>query len=153
MEIVIRKLHETEEAPNHLLLEADPSKKKIAEYLKSGIVFVAEYQHELVGVIVVVPRGEEDEIVNLAVEAKYRGRGIAKKLLHFVTKQSEESGKHHVVIGTGNSSINQLALYQKCGFRIENIIKNYFIENYEEAIFENGIQCMDMIVLKKRIKF
>lgn len=57
-----------------------------------------------------------------------------------------------LVVGTGNSSFDQLALYQKCGFRMKGIIEDYFIEHYEEPIFENGIQCRDMIRLSLKIK-
>jgi ribosomal protein S18 acetylase RimI-like enzyme len=54
---------------------------------------------------------------------------------------------HTLEVGTGNSSIGQLALYQKCGFRITGIDYNYFIRHYDEPIFENGIPCRDMIRL------
>ena len=40
-----------------------------------------------------------------------------------------------------NSSI------QKCGFRITGIDIDFFIRCYQEEIFENGIQCRDMIRL------
>ncbi len=50
-------------------------------------------------------------------------------------------------IGTGNSSVNQLSLYQKCGFRITGIEHDYFTKHYEEEIVENGLLCRDMIRL------
>lgn len=56
-----------------------------------------------------------------------------------------------LMIGTGNSSINQLALYQKCGFRVIGVERDFFINNYDEPIFENGIQCVDMIRLSIEI--
>ena len=46
-----------------------------------------------------------------------------------------------------NISTMQFALYQKMGFEIQEIWKNYFVNNYPEAIFEHGIQCKDMIRL------
>lgn len=52
-------------------------------------------------------------------------------------------------IGTGNSSIAPLILCQKCGFRITGIDRDFFIRHYSEEIFENGIQCKDMIRLSK----
>lgn len=50
-------------------------------------------------------------------------------------------------VGTGNSSISQLAFYQKCGFRIVGVDKDFFKRHYEERIIENGIECIDMIRL------
>lgn len=46
---------------------------------------------------------------------------------------------------TGNSSMGQLVLYQKSGFRIVGVNVDYFVRNYKELIFENGIQYRDMI--------
>lgn len=62
-------------------------------------------------------------------------------------EQAKREGYQKIEIGTGNSSIHQLALYQKCGFRITGIDQDFFIRNYEEEIYENGIQCRDMIRL------
>nr|WP_084135835.1 N-acetyltransferase [Jeotgalicoccus psychrophilus] len=53
--------------------------------------------------------------------------------------------------GTRNSSIGQLALYQKCGFKITGVDKSFFIRNYEEEILENGIQCRDIIRLTQKL--
>lgn len=50
-------------------------------------------------------------------------------------------------IGTGNSSIAQLSLYQKCWFVIESIDKDFFSKHYDHPIIENGIVCKDMIRL------
>ena len=59
----------------------------------------------------------------------------------------KKKGYKKIEIGTGNSSLGQLALYQKCGFRITGIDIDFFIRCYQEEIFENGIQCRDMIRL------
>ncbi|MGX8177137.1 GNAT family N-acetyltransferase [Exiguobacterium artemiae] len=56
-----------------------------------------------------------------------------------------------IEIGTGNSSIGQLALYQKCGFRIVGVDLNFFLRHYEEDIIENGIRCTDMIRLSQDV--
>ncbi|MBZ5748858.1 GNAT family N-acetyltransferase [Metabacillus rhizolycopersici] len=152
MAIIIRGLFQQEPVPYGLLLEADPSREKIDGYIDKGICFVAEKNHEVVGIIIIVSLEETvDEILNLAVRKEYRGKGIAKKLIEFAVNSSVSRGKLELLVGTGNSSLDQLAFYQKCGFRIDTIKKNYFIENYREVIIENGIRCMDMIMLKRRI--
>lgn len=68
-----------------------------------------------------------------------------KHIFNILKKRNYEK----VTLGTGNSSINQLAFYQKLGFRITRIRKNYFVDHYSEAIFENDIQCVDLIILEK----
>ncbi|MNP84355.1 putative N-acetyltransferase YvbK [compost metagenome] len=56
-------------------------------------------------------------------------------------------GAKTIEVGTGNSSVGQLALYQKCGFRITGIDRDFFIRHYSEEIVENGIKVVDMIRL------
>ena len=52
-----------------------------------------------------------------------------------------------VEIRTSNSSLDQLALYQKLGFRITGIVAGFF-DDYPEPIVENGIACRDMVRLR-----
>ena len=54
-------------------------------------------------------------------------------------------------VGTGNAGIGQLALYQRCGFSIESIEKDYFVRHYPEPIYENGIECRDMVRLRMEL--
>ncbi|GMQ30855.1 hypothetical protein [Algoriphagus confluentis] len=47
------------------------------------------------------------------------------------------------------NNYSQLALYQKTGYEIVGIEKDFFIQNYPEPIFENGIPCKHKIILEK----
>ena len=58
------------------------------------------------------------EIKNIAVREDRQGQGLGKKLLQEAIRVAKNKGYERIEIGTGNSSIGQLALYQKCGFRI-----------------------------------
>ncbi|MFA1820184.1 GNAT family N-acetyltransferase [Virgibacillus oceani] len=146
----IRKLKKHEQAPMNLLLLADPSRKIVEEYLKRGECYVAETSEEVVGVYVLLPtRPETIELINVAVAEEQHGRGIGKQLVMDAIKKVKDKGYKTMEIGTGNSSIGQLALYQKCGFRISGIDKDFFTRYYSEEIFENGIQCKDMIRLSQ----
>ncbi|QOY35513.1 GNAT family N-acetyltransferase [Anaerobacillus isosaccharinicus] len=146
----IRKLHLSEEPPMELLLLADPSLVIVEEYLNRGECFVAETNEEIVGVYVLLPtRSKTVELVNVAVVEEQHGKGIGKQLVMDAIKVAKTNGYITIEIGTGNSSIGQLALYQKCGFRITGVDVDFFIRHYSEAIFENGIQCRDMIRLSQ----
>ena len=46
-----------------------------------------------------------------------------------------------------------IPFYEKCGFEKSHIIKNFFIKNYDKPIIENGVQLVDMVYLKKNIKY
>lgn len=152
MKLNIRQLPVHENPPMELLLSADPSQKIVDEYLKRGRCFIAESRNQLIGVYVLLPtRPQTIEIVNLAVDARHQGNGIGKHLLRHAIQTTQAMGYTTIEIGTGNSSIGQLALYQKCGFRIVGVDINFFLRHYEEEIVENGIRCTDMIRLSQDI--
>lgn len=147
----IRKLNLQEEPPWNLLLLADPSKELVQSYLKNGECYVADDETEVIGEFVLLPtRPGTVEIVNIAVVENQQGRGLGKQLLRAAINIAKSRKYKTVEIGTGNSSIGQLYLYQKCGFRINWVDKDFFIKHYMEEIFENGIQCRDMIRLSLR---
>ncbi|PRX28312.1 acetyltransferase (GNAT) family protein [Orenia metallireducens] len=93
-------------------------------------------------------RPETIEIVNIAIKEDYQSKGLGKLLLKDAIKKALAYGAKILEIGTANSSIFQLALYQKLGFRITGIDKDFFLKHYDEPIYENGIQCLDMIRLQ-----
>ncbi|UII54209.1 GNAT family N-acetyltransferase [Cytobacillus spongiae] len=146
----IRMLTEKETAPMELLLLADPNKKLVKEYIMRGECYILEEDENPIGVFVLLPtRPDTIELVNVAVAKPYQGRGLGKSLIIHAVQVSREKGYKTIEVGTGNSSINQLVLYQKCGFRMTGVDVNYFKRHYKEAIFENGIQCIDMIRLSQ----
>ena len=148
----IRLLSDKENPPMDLLLLADPSPKMVEEYLKEGESYIAESENQLIGIYVLLPtRPETVEIVNVAVAEKYQSRGIGKLLVKDAIEKAKIKGFKTIEVGTGNSSIGQLALYQKSGFRITGVDKDFFIRNYDEEIYENGIQCQDMLRLAQEL--
>ncbi|WP_299516531.1 GNAT family N-acetyltransferase [uncultured Rummeliibacillus sp.] len=148
--MLIRKLNIDERPPMGLLLLADPSRKIVEEYLQRGQCFVAESNDQVIGCYVLLEtRPETVELVNIAVEEIFQGKGIGKKLVMNAIEVAKSKGYKTIELGTGNSSISQLALYQKCGFRITGVDIDFFTKHYTQDIFENGIQCRDMIRLSR----
>ncbi|WP_419885168.1 GNAT family N-acetyltransferase [Paenibacillus sp. B-A-8] len=146
--MLIRKLNAEEQPPLHLLLLADPSQSLVEAYLKRGQCFVAEIENCIIGVYVLLQtRPETVELVNIAVDEKQQSKGIGKRLVYHAIENARLLGAKTIEVGTGNSSVGQLALYQKCGFRITGIDKDFFIRHYSEEIVENGIKVVDMIRL------
>ncbi|GLO64648.1 acetyltransferase [Oceanobacillus sp. E9] len=149
---MIRRLKEIENAPMKLLLLADPSESIVIEYLQRGSCYVLEKNNQVIGEYVLIPtRPETIEIVNVAVDESFHGQGFGKKLILHAIEESKKLGYKTIEIGTGNSGVNQLALYQKCGFRMIGIDRDFFVRHYDEPIFENGIQVIDMVRLSMDI--
>ena len=135
-------------AHGELLLDADPAEKLVKEYTSRSTCFELRQNDELAGVIVLLPtRPETVEIMNLAVAKNFRGQKLAQTLLHYVLDWSKQSGFRRVEIGTGSTGVQQLYLYQKCGFRMTHIEHDFFLHHYEEEIIENGLVLKDMVRL------
>lgn len=145
----IRKLAANEKMPYDLLLLADPSATMINTYLPFSDVYVLEQKKQVIAVYALLKDNDMLEIKNIAVNPAHQGKGLGKILLQDAAQRARAGGFKKLCIGTGNSSIAQLYLYQRQGFEITSIRKNYFTAHYPEPIYENGIQCRHMIVLEK----
>ena len=135
-----------------LLLLADPSKEMVDQYIQMSTIYEVLNQNLLVGILVLMENSNEEvEIKNIAIDPAYQGKGLGKNLIHFGINESKKLGYSRISICTGNSSTHQLALYKKCGFQLCTIFHDFFIHNYEEEIWENGIQCKDLIKLEQKL--
>ncbi|KXF80981.1 GNAT family N-acetyltransferase [Enterovibrio coralii] len=134
-------------APLNLLLEADPSESSIQSYLPDSWCYVVQEGDDIIGVCVVKPlNGDVVEIFNIATHPDRQQQGIGTKLLEFALMQLRQKGVSRIELGTGSFGY-QLTYYQRQGFRVDRILKDHFLDNYPEPIFENGIQHKDMLRL------
>ncbi|MFC5647854.1 GNAT family N-acetyltransferase [Paenibacillus solisilvae] len=148
--MIIRKLQSGEPPPVELLLLADESPALVEEYIQRGQCFVAEADGVIIGEYVLLPtRPATVELVNIAVSPGWQGKGIGKQLVHHAVRHARELGYQTIEIGTGNSGFGQLALYQKCGFRMVGIDRDFYVRHYAQEIYENGIQLRDMVRLSQ----
>ena len=148
----IRKLQLGELPPLPLLLLADPSLEVIQQYLPVSDVYMAEISNEVVGVYVLMSVRSTPaaiEIKNIAVKEGFQGKGIGKRLLEDACNRAKEQGFSKIVIGTADTSVMQLYLYQKVGFVFKERLENFFIDNYKEPVLENGRQAKDLIMIEK----
>lgn len=87
--------------------------------------------------------------MNISVDEMYQNQGIGRQLIENAVQKAKDMGMKKMEIGTGNPGVVQMLLYQKCGFRIVGIDFDYFRVNYKDRIFENGIECRDMIRMER----
>lgn len=132
-----------------LLLVADEQESMIDKYLERGELF-ALYADELKSICVVtVESSNICELKNIATYEKWRGMGYGSKLIQYISIFYKDKCKA-MIVGTGEiSSIMQF--YEKNGFYLSHRIPKFFTDNYDHPIFENGIQLVDMIYLKKEL--
>jgi ribosomal protein S18 acetylase RimI-like enzyme len=102
---------------------------------------------QLVGAATMQWRGDGCEIMELAIAPERQGQGHGKHLVAWLIEEARRRGKCQMLVGTANSSIDNIAFYQKCGFRMDQIRKDYFWY-YHEPHYEHGIQVRDMLVFR-----
>lgn len=148
----IRKVASLDEMPIELLLLADPSIEHIKAYTEKGHCFTASIKHVIIAVLVLLELNVYDiEIKNIAVLSSYQKKGFGYQLIEFAEQYAKKNHFEKLLVGTANSSIYQFAFYQKAGFEVVSVEKDFFLENYGSSIFENGIQAKHKMLLQKII--
>lgn len=150
--IAFLQLEEDDQKPYDLLLLADPSRALVEAYVSKSAIFIAKLKDEIIGVVVLFPISKSvAEIKNIAVTPAFQRQGVGQFLIENVLAFAKNKMISKMLIGTANSSLGQLHLYQKLGFEITEIRKEFFINNYPEPLYENGIQAKHMIMLTKEM--
>ena len=145
------------EAPWHLLLLADPSRERVKRYLPGSTCFGARQTTQftpsglgvLIGVCVLVPEGDglhRWELMNMAVSTAWQSKGIGSALLQRAIREMRERGVQQLEVGTGSFG-DQLLFYQRLGFRVTDIERDFFLQNYTTPLWERGVQHKDMLKL------
>jgi GNAT superfamily N-acetyltransferase len=150
MDIVIQQARPDEiETLIPMLLQAEESEGALRWGMKHLVdaVYRADADGVLVGAATMQWRGEPCEIMELAVATERHGQGIGREIVAWLIDEARRRGKTAVLVGTANSSIGNIAFYQKTGFRMDHVRKDYF-RYYREPHYENGIQIRDMLVFR-----
>jgi GNAT superfamily N-acetyltransferase len=132
-----------------LLLQAEESEWALRWGLKNLVdaVYRADEDGVLVGAATMQWRGDPCEIMELAVAPGRHGQGLGREMVAWLIDEARRRGKTAVLVGTANSSIGNITFYQKVGFRMDHVRKEYFWY-YREPHYENGIQIRDMLVFR-----
>lgn len=133
-----------------LLLLGDEQEDMIDRYINRGRMFVL-CDNEPKAVCVVTDEGNDIlEIKNIAVIQNAQRQGYGKRMIDFI---SEKFKAEYTILqaGTGDSPLT-VPFYESCGFERAFKIKNFFTDNYDHPIIENGVQLVDMIYFQKKIK-
>jgi len=151
-EIQILKANKSNEIPYDLLLLSDDTKEAINKNLNKGELYIAKKNDEIIASFILkIIEKETIEIKNIAVTEKLQGKGYGTKLLNFIIDSSENRGFKKLIVGTCDQCNKEISFYKKAGFVIKDKRKNFFIDNYKDPIFENGLQIKDMILLSMEL--
>jgi ribosomal protein S18 acetylase RimI-like enzyme len=134
--------------PLLLLADAEP---QVRDYLQRGDLYALRGPNrEPLGVTLVLPDSAElgtAELRAVAIDPTQHNRGLGRRMLADVLAELRARGFRRSVVGTSNAGIGQIAFYQKAGFRISRIERDYFTleKGYDPDERENGLPHRDMI--------
>ena len=132
-----------------LLLLADESEAQVRSYYQTGDLYALRSAGgTTLGITLVVPEGQSAvELKAVAVVPELHGQGVGRRMLALVIDDLRSRGVSRAIVGTSNSGIGQIAFYQKAGFRLRNIERDFFspARGYPENTEENGIRLRDMV--------
>ena len=137
------------DAVTPLLQLAEPSAPALAWSLAnlSDTVYRADADGRLVGAATMRWRDDPSELVELAVDAALHGRGYGRAIVDWLVAEARRRGRRALVVGTANASLGNIAFYQKCGFRMDHVRRDYFWY-HREPLYEHGIRVRDMLVFR-----
>ena len=142
----IKLITDNKEQFMDLLLLGDENENMIKKYLYRGKLF-ALYDGDLKTVSVVTKEDDEIcEIKNIATYEKYQGKGYGTCMIKHIIQNYKNKCKK-LLVGTGDSP-GIISFYERCGFTHSHTLKNFFVDNYDIKMYEDGKQLIDMIYLK-----
>ena len=77
---------------------------------------------------------DEADLMNVAVHPAYRRKGIAQALLNELERRLEENGVVTVALEVRASNDSAIRLYEKLGYSLAGIRKNYYFKPKEDAL-------------------
>lgn len=132
-----------------LLLVADEQVSMVEKYLYRGDMFALCDDDVKAICIVTHEQSCVYEIKNIVTVPEYQRKGYGQQLISFIADYYKEPG-NELYVGTGDSPMI-LHFYEKCGFEKSHVVKNFFIDNYDHPMYEEGQQLVDMVYLKRQL--
>lgn len=147
MEYLIEQVTADKKRWLELLLLADPCEAMIDCYIDSSEMYVLKANGMSVCTAVVTRISEQVcELKNLATDEMFQNQGFATEMLRYLFERYRERYLT-MQVGTSDSGVS---FYERFGFVPSHAVKGFF-NQYPEPIYENGVQCIDMLYLKKSL--
>lgn len=113
------------------------SKDSIREVLEKKTAIrglVGEVEKCMAGYAFYWIAADEMHIANIAIDEKYRRRGYGEKMLERMLSDGLNNGVRFAVLEVRESNLPAIKMYEKHGFGIEGVRRNYYTDNGENAL-------------------
>ena len=143
----IRQIKHAKKRYLSFLRLADEQDDMIFRYLERGTMY-ALFDRGVKCVCVVTDEGNGVlELKNIATKPGYLRNGYGRALVSFLATTYAQQFSV-LQVGTGDSPLT-IPFFVVFGFHRSHRIANFFLDHYDHPIFENGVQLVDMIYLKR----
>lgn len=145
----IRRIDEDKKRYLPLLLLGDEQEDMIDRYLERGTLYVMEENGAAVAVAVLTQELPKTfELKNIAVLPERQREGLGREMLQFLWETCGGDGRS-LIAGTGEAP-RTMAFYKGCGFVFSHRVENFFMEQYDHPIVEEGVTLRDMVYFRKQ---
>jgi ribosomal protein S18 acetylase RimI-like enzyme len=146
--IEVKKHKGPRDAIGALFSEADDSESEIAAYRDLGEVLVALDDGKIVGHVQIIGHEGVAEIKSIAVYEEKRSLGIGTMLIQAALDRCREMNVRLVQLATAAASTDALKFYQRQGFRMRRIIRDFYVRQRGSRPYVlNGIPLLDEVIL------
>jgi ribosomal protein S18 acetylase RimI-like enzyme len=139
-----------------LLHLAEDSDSQLEAAIDDGVMYAVvsddveqvSEDSEHIGVVLALPHApDEVELRYVAVAASQQRKGIGKAMLAHVADAIRAMGAKRILVGTSSADTGNLDFYQRCGFRLHSIERDYFspTRGYPADFVLNGLPAVDMV--------
>ena len=133
-----------------LMRLADDSESEIRSYLESGRLFllIEDINAQPIGELLAMQTDDQvTEIKSLAISVHRQHQGLGRKLVEKVVQRLLNEGTNRIIVSTSTADLENIAFYQKVGFRCLSIERDAFTDSkdYPEHTHSQGIPLRDRI--------
>ena len=99
----------------------------------SSICLAAVHDGELIGYLICSRYHTVWHVMNVAIDGKYRRRGVASTLIEHLFSVTDRGGERYTLeVRVSNSEA--ISMYESFGFRSAGIRRRYYHDNNEDAL-------------------
>jgi GNAT superfamily N-acetyltransferase len=131
-----------------LIQLAEDSESQLESAIDDGTMYVADDGDKAIGVVLVLDHGErERELRYVAIAESHQRKGLGKAMLAAVRAAEQGRGAARLLVGTSCADTGNLDFYQRCGYRLLSIERDYFTpaRGYPSDFVLNGLPAVDMV--------
>lgn len=130
-----------------LIRLAEDSESQLEAAIDDGTMYAVDDS----GVVLVLDHVDHEngqrELRYVAVAEAHQRKGIGKAMLADVAEAERRRGTRRLLVGTANADTGNLDFYQRCGYRLLSIERDYFTpaRGYPPDFVLNGLPALDMV--------